>query len=521
MKAFAELLERLLFSPGRNVKIALLRQYFATRPDPERGYALAAMANALDFPGAKSAVLRAMAEGRTDAELFALSYDFVGDLAETIALIWPKAAQDTAPELPEIITALRLAKREAIPAFIAGWLDQSGTSTRIALLKLMTGSLRVGASLRLAIRALAEFGGVETHEIEEIWHALEPPYLDLFTWLEGHGPRPDAVDSPVFRPVMLAHPIEVKDIASLDWQAYRAEWKWDGIRVQLVATPHGKRLYTRTAEDISHGFPEILAAMDFHAVLDGELLVIRDGAVAPFSDLQQRLNRKAVSAAMLKDFPAGIKLYDILFDGEHDVRGLSFDERRQRLETFMAREQPAGMSLSPLIKFDLHHELAVLRDGARDAAQEGLMIKRGDSPYLAGRPRGLWWKWKREPLSVDAVLMYAQRGHGKRSSYYSDYTFGAWNEAGELVPIGKAYSGYTDTELAWLDKWIRNHTIARFGPVREVEKEIVFEIGFDAVQPSNRHKSGVALRFPRILRLRTDKPATEADQLSAVKSLIT
>jgi len=520
MKAFAELLERLLFSPGRNAKIALLRQYFATRPDPERGFALAAIAGALDFPGAKSAVLRGMAEARTDAELFALSYDFVGDLAETIALIWPKAAQDTAPDLPEIIAALRQARREMIPQLVAGWLDQADISSRIALLKLMTGGLRVGASLRLAMQALAEMGGVETHEIEEIWHALEPPYLDLFSWLERRGARPDAADNPVFRPVMLAHPIEVKDITGLDWGAYRAEWKWDGIRVQLVATPHGKRLYTRTAEDISHGFPEILAAMDFHAVLDGELLVIRDGVVAPFSDLQQRLNRKTVSAAMLKEYPAGIMLYDILFDGEHDVRGLRFDERRQRLEAFVGRGQPAGMSLSPLIKFDLQHELATLREGARDAAQEGLMIKRGDAPYLAGRPRGLWWKWKREPLSVDAVLMYAQRGHGKRSSYYSDYTFGAWNEAGELVPIGKAYSGYTDTELAFLDKWIRNHTIARFGPVREVEKEIVFEVGFDAVQASNRHKSGVALRFPRILRIRTDKPAVEADQLSAIKTLI-
>ena len=520
MKPFADLLERLLFSPGRNVKIALLRQYFATRPNPERGYALAAMAGVLDFPGAKPAVLRAMAVDRTDAELFALSYDFVGDLAETIALIWPKAAQDTAPELPEIIAALRQAKREAVPQLVAGWLDQSDISSRIALLKLMTGGLRVGASLRLAIQALAELGKVETHAIEEIWHALEPPYLDLFTWLENRGPRPNASGTPVFRPVMLAHPIEEKDIAALDWQAYRAEWKWDGIRVQLVATPHGKRLYTRTAEDISHGFPEIVAAMDFSAVLDGELLVIRGEKIAPFSDLQQRLNRKTVSAAMLKDFPAGIKLYDILFDGEHDVRGLSFDERRQKLESFIAREQPVGMSLSPLIKFDLQHELAALRDGARDEALEGLMIKRGDSPYLAGRPRGLWWKWKREPLSVDAVLMYAQRGHGKRSSYYSDYTFGAWNEVGELVPIGKAYSGYTDTELAFLDNWIRNHTIARFGPVREVEKKIVFEVGFDAVQISNRHKSGVALRFPRILRIRMDKPAAEADQVSSVKSLI-
>ncbi len=521
MKAFAELLERLLFSPGRNTKVALLRAYFASRPDPERGFALAAIAGALDFPGAKPAMLRAMAEARSDAELFALSYDFVGDLAETIALIWPKAAADASPELPEIIAALRAAKRDAIPGLVAGWLDVSDTSSRIALIKLMTGGLRVGAALRLAKLALAELGGVEVNEIEEVWHSLAPPYLDLFAWLERRGGRPDAADNPVFRPVMLAQPIEAKDLAGLDWAQHRAEWKWDGIRVQLVASPHGKRLYTRTADDISHGFPEVLAAMDFHAVLDGELLVVRDGVVAPFSDLQQRLNRKTVSAAMLREFPVGVRLYDILFDGGEDLRALGFDARRRRLEAFVARVRPAGMDLSPLIEFAVHDELAALRDGARAAAIEGLMIKRADAPYVAGRPKGLWWKWKREPLSVDAVLMYAQRGHGKRSSYYSDYTFGVWNEAGELVPIGKAYSGYTDTELAYLDKWIRNHTTARFGPVREVEKEIVFEVGFDAAQLSNRHKSGVALRFPRILRLRTDKPAAEADQLAAVLALIT
>ena len=521
MKAFADLLERLLFSPGRNTKISLLHAYFATRPDPERGYALAAIAGDLDFPGAKPATLRAMAESRSDPELFALSYDFVGDLAETIALIWPNAHTDASPELPEIIFALRAAKRDAIPALVASWLDAADSSTRIALIKLITGGLRVGASLRLAKLALAELGGVDVNEVEEIWHSLEPPYEPLFAWLEGRAERPHPAEKPVFRPVMLAHPIEARDLASLDWSAHRAEWKWDGIRVQLVATPHGKRLYTRTADDISHAFPEIIEAMNFCAVLDGELLVIRDNIVAPFSDLQQRLNRKTVSAAMRQDFPAGIRLYDILFDGDEDIRPLPFDTRRQRLQAFFAREHPDRMALSPLIKFEAHHELGLLRDGARDAAIEGLMIKRGDSPYLAGRPKGLWWKWKREPLSVDAVLMYAQRGHGKRSSYYSDYTFGVWNEAGELVPIGKAYSGYTDTELAYLDKWIRNHTTARFGPVREVEKEIVFEVGFDAAQRSSRHKSGVALRFPRILRLRTDKPAAEADQLESVKALIT
>jgi DNA ligase-1 len=520
MKAFADLLERLLFSPGRNTKIALLRHYFTTRPDPERGYALAAIAGALDFPGAKSATLRGLAESRSDPELFALSYDFVGDLAETVALIWPKPVTDNPPELETIITTLRAAKRDAIPNLIAGWLDVCDSSTRIALIKFLTGGLRVGASLRLAKLALAEMAGIDVNEIEEAWHSLEPPYTNLFAWLEHRALRPDAAAKPVFRPVMLAHPIEAKDLAAIDWSAHRAEWKWDGIRVQLVATPTEKRLYTRTADDISATFPEIIAAMNFHAVLDGELLVIRDGEVATFSDLQQRLNRKTVSAAMLRDYPAAIRLYDILFDGDEDLRPQPFDARRKRLESFIAREHPALMDLSPLITFAAHDELATLRENAREAAIEGLMIKRADSPYLAGRPKGYWWKWKRDPLSIDAVLMYAQRGHGKRSSYYSDYTFGVWNEAGELVPVGKAYSGYTDTELAFLDKWIRNNTTARFGPVREVEKKIVFEVGFDAAQRSTRHKSGVALRFPRILRLRTDKPAEEADQLEAVKKLI-
>jgi DNA ligase-1 len=519
MKAFADLLERLLYAPGRNTKISLLRAYFATRPDPERGYALAAIAGALNFPGAKPATLKALAEARSDPELFALSYDFVGDLAETIALIWPGLGT-VPPELPEVIETLRAAKRDAIPGIITLWLDACDPSTRIALIKLITGGLRVGASLRLAKLALAEMGLMEVNEIEEIWHGLEPPYTEMFAWLEGRGAKPEPGDVPVFRPVMLAHPIEDADLLRIDWSAHRAEWKWDGIRVQLVASPHGKRLYTRTAEDISHSFPEILEAMDFHAVLDGELLVIRNGVVAPFSDLQQRLGRKVVTAMMREKFPVGVRLYDILFDGAEDVRALGFDARRARLEAWFSAHKPARMDLSPLIAFDAQHELAALREGAREAAIEGLMIKRGDAPYVSGRPKGLWWKWKRAPLSLDAVLMYAQRGHGKRSSFYSDYTFGVWTEAGELVPVGKAYSGYTDAELLTIDRWIRNHTTARFGPVREVEKELVFEVGFDAAQYSSRHKSGVALRFPRILRIRTDKPAAEADRLETVLKLI-
>ncbi len=338
-------------------------------------------------------------------------------------------------------------------------------------------------------------------EIEEIWHGLRPPYAELFAWLEGRGPKPDPRDAPVFRPPMLAQPLEAPDLAALDPAAFRAEWKWDGIRVQLVATPGGRRIYSRGAEDVSGAFPEIVEAMDFQAVLDGELLVVRDGEVAPFADLQQRLNRKAPTARSLREQPLTVRLYDILFEGAEDLRPLPFDERRRRLELWFARQRPARMDLSELIPFESVEALARVRDGTRAASIEGLMLKRGDGPYLPGRPKGQWWKWKREPLSIDAVVMYAQRGHGKRSSFYSDYTFGLWRAPGrhaELVPVGKAYSGYTDAELVQLDRWIRNNTVARFGPVREVARGLVLEVVFDAAQLSGRHKSGVAMRFPRI-----------------------
>src|SRR4051812_36914676 len=520
MIAFAELLERLVFTPSRNAKIALLRRYFASQPDPDRGVGLAAITGELSFTAAKPGLIRELAATRTDPVLFAWSYDYVGDLAETVALMWPVVPTDAPPpRLAEVVEALETAPKAALPDIVAGWLDASDASVRLALLKLITGGLRVGVSARLAKVALAEIGGVQADDVEEVWHGLAPPYLALFAWLEQRAPRPDPAQAPVFRPPMLAHPLEVTDIAALQPQDWRAEWKWDGIRVQLVATEGGRRLYSRGAEDISGAFPEILEAMDFHAVLDGELLVVRDGRVAPFADLQQRLNRKVVSARMMAEYPVGIRLYDMLFDGVGDVRPLSFDLRRGRLGTWVAHVRPQRMDLSGLMRFSSLDELMALRDGARAAAIEGLMLKRGDSAYLPGRVKGLWWKWKRDPLTIDAVLMYAQRGHGKRSSYYSDYTFGLWRDD-ELVPVGKAYFGFTDQELAFLDRWIRNHTVARFGPVREVEKSLVLEVAFDAAQLSNRHKSGVALRFPRIARIRTDKPAAEADRLESLMALV-
>ncbi len=537
MIAFAELLDRLVLTPGRLAKIALLRRYFASEPDPDRGFALAALTGELAFQAAKPMLIRGLAEARTDPVLFAWSYDYVGDLADTVALMWPaRPTNQPAPGMTDVIQTLISTPKADLAPIVAGWLDASDASGRYALLKLITGSLRVGASARLAKVALSELAGgriapgsdegrITPDEIEEVWHGLTPPYLPLFAWLEGRGPRPDPAGAPIFRPLMLAQPLEAPDLAALDAAAFRAEWKWDGIRAQLVAVPGGRRVYSRGAEDVSGTFPEVVEAMDFHAVLDGELLVVRPtaeggGEVAPFADLQQRLGRKVVGAKMLRDFPVHVRLYDMLFDGAEDLRPLPFDARRVRLEQWFARVQPKRMDLSSMIPFGSVAELSAVRDGTRAASIEGLMLKRADSAYVPGRPKGQWWKWKREPLTIDAVVMYAQRGHGKRSSFYSDYTFGLWRADGELVPVGKAYSGFTDAELVQLDRWIRNHTTNRFGPVREVERGLVLEIAFDAAQLSNRHKSGVALRFPRVARLRPDKPAEEADRLETLMRLV-
>jgi DNA ligase-1 len=527
LPAFADLLERLVFTPGRNAKLALLRRWFATQPDPDRGVGLAAISGELVFSTAKPSLIRDLVAGRTDPVLLALSHDYVGDLAETVALIWPEPdpkPNRPPPELSEVVETLELANKADVPRIIAEWLDVLDAGGRLALIKLVTGGLRVGASARLARQALADWAGKPIEDIEEVWHGIPVPYLPLFAWLEGRGPMPDSKDLPVFRSPMLAHPLEEADVAALDHTAFRAEWKWDGVRVQVSAGPGGAKLWSRTGEDYSAAFPDIMQALDFHAVLDGELLVMRDGEVAPFADLQQRLNRKVVGPKILREYPAGLRLYDMLFDGAEDLRPLPFDTRRERLEAWFARTHPAAMDLSPQIAFASVTQLAGLRDGARAAGIEGLMLKRGDSPYVAGRPKGQWWKWKRAPLSVDVVMMYAQRGHGRRSSTYSDYTFGLWRDDGaggqELVPVGKAYSGYTDQELVWLDRWIRNHTTSRFGPVREVEKELVLEVVFDAAQLSGRHKSGVAMRFPRIARLRPDKPAAEADRLETLMAMV-
>ena len=571
MNRFAELLDRLVLTPSRNGKLKLLTDYFRTVEDPDRGLALAALTGELDIASVKPAMLRQLVSGRMDPVLFGYSYDYVGDLAETVSLVWPEPGGNASPvaappltpphkgegdsetvtppsplwggvrgggnsahkpnqiiTLAEVVQKLQSATRSDGPAVLARLLDQAETSARFAIIKLVTGGLRIGVSARLAKQALADLGSVDVAEIEELWHGLTPPYAGLFAWLESKSPKPEKSARALFRPVMLSNPVGDGDLEKLAPADYAAEWKWDGIRVQAVSESGIRRLYSRTGDDVSGAFPDVVASMAFDAAIDGELLVgVPREATGTFSDLQQRLNRKTVSAKMQDRYPAFVRCYDLLQLGGEDLRELPFTTRRMRLETFIATLDPDRFDLSPLVAFDGWDALEAMRREPPHPIIEGVMLKRLDSPYLAGRPKGPWFKWKRDPHTVDAVLMYAQRGHGKRSSFYSDYTFGVWSGvegAEELVPVGKAYFGFTDEELKQIDKFVRDNTVERFGPVRSVRADrsngLVLEVAFEGLNRSTRHKSGVAMRFPRISRLRWDKPPAEADRIETLQALL-
>jgi len=545
MNRFAALLDRLAYEPGRNAKLRLMTEFFRTTPDPERGWTLAALTGALRFAHAKAGIIRALIIERVDPLLFEMSYDYVGDLSETVALMWPQPIPPpcgggiATPSLSEVVTTLASLGKLDLPAQLARWLDALDETGRWALLKLVTGALRIGVSARLAKTAVAALGDRDADEIELIWPGQQPPYLDLFAFVEGRADKPSTSDPAPFRPVMLAHALEDADFSALEPEAFVAEWKWDGIRVQAAAGTRedGRRmarLYTRTGEDISHSFPDLTEALTFDGAIDGELLIMRERRVQSFNTLQQRLNRKTVTAKMLDEFPAHLRAYDLLVDRDGDLRDRPFVERRARLEKLVGDLADERIDLSRLVPFATWEELAAARAdpaafGAGEDAEavEGVMLKRRDAAYLPGRPRGLWWKWKRGPVLVDAVLMYAQRGHGKRSSYYSDYTFGVWrrgSDGDELVPVGKAYFGFTDAELLKIDRFVRQNTTNRFGPVREVAHEpargLVLEVAFEGLQKSTRHKSGLAMRFPRINRLRWDKPPAQADRLETLERML-
>ncbi|PKB14049.1 DNA ligase-1 [Novosphingobium kunmingense] len=529
MDRFAALIDALVFTPSRNAKLALLATYLRDTPDPDRGWALAALTDGLNFPAIKASTIRALLMERVDPVLFQISRDYVGDTAETASLLWPDPLGERGPPptVSEVVAELSAANRNTGPRVLAGLLDRLDSSGRYALLKLATGAMRIGISARLAKTAFAQAFDVSVDDVEEYWHGQAPPYLPLFAWAAHGAEPPRADDLPLFRPFMLAHPLEDLE---LDLADYAAEWKWDGIRVQLVHVAGETRIYSRSGDDITATFPELAPALAIPAALDGELLVRgshqggNEGGAASFNALQQRLGRKTVSKAMLADYPAFVRLYDVLVLEGEDHRPRPWNERRGVLEALVPRLDPQCFDLSATIEAKDFAELAGIRERARDDAIEGVMLKRRDSPYVTGRKTGLWYKWKRDPLLIDCVLMYAQRGSGKRSSFYSDFTFGCWNgdpDAGaEILPVGKAYFGFTDEELKWLDRHIRQHTVNRFGPVRETDKSLVFEVAFDSVHHSKRHKSGVAMRFPRINRIRADKPAHEADRLDTLKALI-
>ncbi|MDY7099415.1 MAG: cisplatin damage response ATP-dependent DNA ligase [Pseudomonadota bacterium] len=540
MNRFAALLDALVYTTSRNRKLALLSAYLRETPDPDRGWAMAALTGELDFPAVKSSTIRNLMKDRVDPVLWSLSRDFVGDTAETASLLWPEPEGGSKPvkagsnpaesdltTLDLVVKRLSGLNRATAPKELPVLLDQLDSSGRYALIKLATGGMRIGVSARLAKTAFAQAFDVSVDDVEEYWHALDAPYSELFAWAADGADPPDVSNRPLFRPFMLAHPLEETRV---DLKDYAAEWKWDGIRIQLVRVAGETRLYSRSGDDISATFPELLDVLPFDAVLDGELLVRgatqggEEGGAASFNALQQRLGRKTVSKKMLAEAPAFVRLYDVMILEGNDLREQPWQSRRAQLEGLMPRLPDSHFDLSLLVEAEDFDHLARIREGTRDDAIEGLMLKKRDSAYVPGRKVGLWYKWKRDPLLIDCVLMYAQRGSGKRSSFYSDYTFGCWDgdpdQGAELLPVGKAYSGFSDAELKKLDKLVRQTTLNRFGPVREVERTLVFEVAFDSVHTSKRHKSGLAMRFPRIHRIRWDKPVHEADRIEALRALI-
>tara|TARA_Y100000588_G_scaffold10902_1_gene11875 strand:- start:16616 stop:18304 length:1689 start_codon:yes stop_codon:yes gene_type:complete len=560
VEAFSNLLEQLYYTAGTKAKAQLIADYITNTPDPDRGWAIAAMAGTLRFDFFKRNTVKKLITEHTDPALFAMSYDYVGEVSETVAHLWPHSEPtDSLPSLTEVVETFASVSKQKVSDTLAHYLTIMTPAQRWALLKLGTRGLRIGVSARSIKQILADYGNKDIKDIETLWHAVTPPYVDMLSWLEGKADKPDIENAVTFHPVMLSHPIEDSNIDTFIKDTWQIENKYDGIRVQLAVktgkvsdeNEPDKALFSRTGDDISHSFPDLLEAVNGNMVLDGELLVIHNAendqgsktrgeastkthddsgatqsnaALQPdvdtFNALQQRLNKKKPSKALQSSAPVGLIVYDALVLNGEDLTEKTLKARRQALEKWFSENSNNRLFLSETLTATSSQSLRKLHTQVcQNRAVEGLMIKRLDSKYIPGRPKGKWFKWKRDPLVVDAVMMYAQRGHGKRSSFYSDYTFGAW-EDNQLLPIGKAYSGFTDEELKKLDNWVRRNAVGRFGPVREVKKELVLEVAFDAAHPSSRHKSGVALRFPRIHRIRWDKPADEADTLANVKALI-
>ena len=531
MKRFAALYEALDRTTSTNEKVAALAAYFVSAPPEDAAWAvwfLTGRRLKRFLPGRLLAGW-AMEEAGVPDWLFEESYASVGDLAETISLVLDgRGPVEMAPEIPlsrwmeERLLPLRGLSPEKQRPEVTGWWRGLPRWETFVLNKLLTGELRVGVSQTLVERALAQAAGAPQPAIAHRLMGTWEPTAAFFQGLLAPGGEDEAEDTSRPYPFYLASPLD-QTIESLGPpEEWLAEWKWDGIRSQLIRRGGAVHLWSRGEELITGRFPELtrtaMPLLPDGTVLDGEILAWREGRPLPFSVLQRRIGRKRLTNKVLAEAPAVFMGYDLLELGGRDVRETPLAERRRALEGLLAKGRPFLLT-SPIVEAATWDELARAREEARERGVEGLMLKRLASPYRTGRKRGDWWKWKIEPFTVDAVLIYAQPGHGRRANLLTDYTFAVWSE-GELVPIAKAYSGLSDEEILALDGWLRRHTVQKLGPVRAVEPAQVFELAFEGIALSPRHKSGIAVRFPRIARWRTDKTPEQADTLERIRGLL-
>jgi DNA ligase-1 len=529
MRAFAELYDEIDTTTSTNLKVAAMVRYFRAAPPADAAWGAYILSGRRLKRFIGPALLRRWlidASGLPEW-LVDESYSTVGDLAEAIALLMEDTyrAPTSTPDTPlaiwieERLLPLRQADEPRQREEIVGWWRTLAYRECFLLNKLLTGELRVGVSELLVTRALAETLEVSRADIAR--RIMGEWYPSAEFWEMLRSGETAAVDPSKPYPFFLASPLE-GDIAALGPPAgWQIEWKWDGIRGQIIRREGQCFIWSRGEDLVTARFPEIIAAaasLPEGVVLDGELVAWKNEVVQPFAALQQRIGRKKLTAAILESVPVHFLAYDLLEQHHQDLRALPLRERRARLQALLAHAHPV-LGLSPVVNAADWDELATLRAESRSRSVEGLMLKALDSPYGTGRQRGAWWKWKIEPYSFDGVMLYAQPGHGKRSNLYTDYTFGVW-DGPELVPVAKAYSGLSNAEISELDRWIRAHTTEKFGPVRKVQPTQVFELAYEGIARSGRHKAGIALRFPRILRHRTDKPASEADSLESLQAVL-
>jgi DNA ligase-1 len=530
MRRFAQLYDALDATTSTNAKVAAMQAYFAAAPPADAAWALFFLTGRRLKRLIAPRLLAVWGWERAGVPgwLFEECMGLAGDLAETIALLIDTArAGQRAPREPpglsqligQVLLPLRDAPEEEKRSAVLALIDALDRREIFLLAKLLTGELRVGVSDTLAVRALALHAGLPpaavAHRLMGSWEPSAESFAALI--------RPGASDADVSRPYpfFLASPLEEEPEALGERAEWLAEWKWDGIRAQAVRRAGGAYLWSRGEELITGRFPDLApvwASLPEGTVLDGEVLAFAKGIPMPFSVLQRRIGRQKLSARILEDAPAAFMAYDLLEEGGQDLRGLPLRERRGRLSR-LVQGRSERLSLSAEVEAPGWADLRALRTRSRERGVEGLMLKRWTSIYQGGRKRGDWWKWKIDPYSIDAVLVYAQPGHGRRATLMTDLTFALWSN-GELVPVAKAYSGLTDEEIDQLDRWIRQNTLERFGPVRAVAPVHVFELHFEAIAESARHKSGIAVRFPRIARWRTDKKPEDADTLESLRALL-